>query len=276
MSDRDLDKLKQALMLTLSVPVKPGAVHRLRLDALFEARLSEAVVLTRYMEEAYEKGVQLAKGSVDTKSLGLGKLYSQAVIDAFDFVGKRPLPGLFYSGIMLSVVAGYSSETGKDVITEANKLVRLVPYGSDVEDTLALIEGLEGVGASDHLLALDQQGISKRSVRLHALSIGDVAEKLSSIDKGFLYNLRGYGLLKETANSLLTCSNLVEAILRAYYYLGVKMEIFKRINEGTSLMRYFMELDRGEYKKRYDNDQLLGAVLFVAGLVHLRKSLPLP
>lgn len=276
MSDRDLDKLKQALMLTLSVPVKPGAVHRLRLDALFEARLSEAVVLSRYIEEAYERGVQLAKGSIDTRSLGLGKLYSQAVIDAFDFVGKRPLPGLFYSSIMLSIVAGYSSETEKDVITEANKLVRLVPYGSDVEDTLALIEGLEGIGASDHLLALDQQGISKRSIRLHALSIGDIAEKLSSMDKGFLYNLRGFSLLRETTNIALSSNNLVEAILRAYYHLGVKIGVFREINEGASLMRYFMELDRGEYKKRYENDQLLGAVVFSVGLVHLKKSLPLP
>lgn len=276
MSKRDLDKLRQVLVLVLSVPVKPGATHRLRLDAVFEARLSEAIVLSRYLEEAYERGVQLARGLIDTKNLGLGKLYSEAIIDAFDFTGRRPLPGLFYSALMLSVVAGYSSETGRGVVAEANRLVRLVPYGNDVEDSIALIEGLEGVGASDHLLTLDRQGVGKSSVRLHALSIGDIAERLSSMDMGFLYNLRGFNVLRENSSLVASSNTLVEALLRAYYNLGVRIGVFDKIDVGESLMKYFMGLDRGEYKKRYDNDHLLGAVLFSIGLVHLEKSLPLP
>ncbi|MMZ70141.1 hypothetical protein D1872_331200 [compost metagenome] len=52
--------------------------------------------------------------------------------------------------------------------------------------------------------------------------------------------------------------------------------MFEKLSEGASLMRYFMQLDRGEYKKKYDNDRLLGAVLFSVGLVHIAKGLPLP
>lgn len=275
MSDRVLDKLGQALLVTISTPFKPGATHRLRFDAVFEARLSEAVVLFKYMGEAYERGAQLARGDVDAKGLGLGRLYSRALMDAFNFTGKRPLPGLFYSGIMLSVVAGYS-ESGGDVVADSNKLVRLVPYGSSVEDAVALIEGLEGVGASDHLLALDRGGVTKSSVRLHALSIGDLAEKLSVTDKGFLYNLKGYNVLREASGVAASSSSIAEAVLRVYHRLGVEAGLFKALPPGESLMKYLMDLDRGEYKGSYANDHMLGAVYFSVGLAHLKKDLPLP
>ena len=275
MASRDLDRLRQALLLVLSTPAKPGATHRLRLDTIFETRISEIVVLFNYMEQAYEKGRQLGMGDIDAKSLGIGKQFSEALRDSFDFTGRKPLPGIVYSAILASVAAGYSSVTGKDIIVEAGRLARIVPYSSDVEDAVGLLEGLESIGLSDYILHLDKAGITKRSIRLNSLSVGDIAERLFDIDTGFAFNVRHFSILKHACSEVSRSVNLLEASIRAFYIMGLERGVFGKIAHDK-ILEYFIKLDKKDYKNSYDNDKLLGGAYLTVALVHLRKPLPLP
>ncbi len=272
--ERRIDRLRELLLLVLSAPVKAGAVHRLRLDPEFEARLSEATILFKYLEEAFNKGRNLAKGILDAKSLGLGSLFSSALKDAFDFTEKKPLPGLSFASLSLALIAGYASITGRDVISEMRRLVRLTLYSNPSDETIAMVEGLEAIGGSDYLLALERNDITKRSIRLNALTIGDIAEKLQSIDSGFLYNIKGIGVIREISSSTSLSKNIIEAIIKAYYLLGVRNSIFAPV-ENQRIIDYMISLEK-KGKAIEKGNRLLGGVYLSIGLIHVEKPLPLP
>jgi hypothetical protein len=272
---RILDKLKELLVVLISAPVKPGAVHRLRLDPSFEARLAEVVVIFKYVEEAFRKGRELAQGSLDSRSLGLGGLFARALRDSFEFTGRRPLIGLVYASLSTSIAAGYSSITGRSIVEEARRIVRTVLYGNEPGDTISLIEGLEAVGASDYLLELERHDITKRSVSLNMLSIGDLAEKLQGVDCGFLYNIRGISKIKELYSTILKASNLVEAIIKAYYIIGTEHGMFERNVPDKKLFAYMVRLEK-ENRFSDEGNSLLGGVFIPVAFRHLESSFPLP
>ncbi len=273
---RDLERLYQSLLMTLSAPVKPGAVHRLRVDPVFERRLSQAVVLSKWMSEAYERGRMLARGRVDSKSLGLGKLVGEALRDSFEFTESRPIPGLVAAAITLSVVAGYASVSGRRVPEEARRLSRLLMYGSSYADSEALVGGLEAVGASDYLLRLEEAGLSRRLIRLEGRSLGDVFEALSGLDSGFLFNARGVDSILEGYSRALQASNIVEAVIVLFYYYGRARGVFKDLRAGARIIDYFVRLEKGRMFQGYQNDVLLGGVLWSLSLAHLDRGLALP
>lgn len=275
MPQRDLDRLRQALLIVLSTPVKPGATHRLRLDALFETRLSESVILFNYIEQAFEKGIKLGRGDIDTKGLGLGRMIADALRDTFDFTGRKPVPGIIYSAIAIAIATGYSSVSGKSVVYEANRLSRILPYSTGVSDAIDFVEGLEGVGVSDYLLNLDRKGITRHSIRLNSLSLGDLAEILYELDAGFAFNARHFTSIKNAYNEALSANNILEASLRAFYKIGLDRGLFESVLKD-GILEYFIKLDKGMLGKSQDNDRLLGCTYAGVALAYMEKPLPLP
>ncbi len=273
--ERTLDKLKELMVIVISTPVKAGAIHRLKIDPSFESRLAEAVVTFKYIEEAFERGRGLAKGSLDSHTLGLGTLFGRAVRDAFEFTGRKPLVGLVYASLSLAVVAGYADVTGRGVLEEAGRIVRTVLYGNEPEDTVALVEGLEAVGASDYLLKLEKSNITKRSVRLNMLPIGDLAEKLQEVDEGFSYNIRGITRIRDLYSGLHNVRNLAEAIIKTYYRLGVARGLFTKNIPEDKIFGYMVKVEK-EGKLGEEGNRLLGGVYLPVGFRHLEAGLALP
>ncbi len=268
---RVLDRLRLALLMVVSAPVKPGTVHRLRLDPDYEVRLAEVTVVSRYLDEAYERGRMLAAGRVDARSLGLGRLFSQAVRDVFEFTEEKPLAGLAFAALGASVVVGYSSETGREVADEFKRLARLLVYGTGSEDTLAFLDGLEAIGYADALLELDKAGISRRLISLEDLPLGEVLEKIQSVDTGFAFNLRGYNTLLVAWRRARQSKSLVELVLRAFYELGVDSGIIPEAR-GNSISSHLASLDKRLEKG--STDKLLGGTAWIALMENAFRGLP--
>jgi len=270
---RDIDRLRASLLIVVSAPLKPGAIHRLVGDPRFEVRLAEAAALFKFLDEAVERGVQLGKGKIDYRRLGLGRLFGDAARDVLDFTGERPIPGLAYALLVSGIVYGYSSATGIRASEAARRLSTQAVYGSTPEDAIALVEGLEAIGASDLVWALENEGLSKRAIRLHSYTLGDVTEKIAGQDTGFLFNASGFRILQAALREALESASMVEATARAFYRLGVETGRIPEMPKGASLGRFLYELDK-KIREKGKNNGLLGGTLFSTALASVEKGLP--
>jgi len=270
---RDIDRLRASLLIVLSAPLKPGALHRLVADPRFEVKLAEAAALYKFIDEAVGKGTQLGRGKLEYKGLGLGRLFGEAARDLLDFTGEKPLPGLVYAALVSGLVYGYSAATGSKPSEAARKLSKHAVYGSSPEDAVEFVEGLEAIGASDLVWALENEGYTKRSIRLNSYSIGDITEKLGSMDTGFLFNLVGYRVLQEAIREALASKSMVEATARAFYRLGVETGRIPEAPKGVSLGKYLYNLDK-KIREKSTNNPLLGGTLLAVVVASVERGLP--
>ncbi len=251
--------------------MKPGTVHRLVRDKSYEVRLAEVIVASRYLEEAYSRGRRLAEGRLDARGVKLGHLFSQAVRDVFDFTGERPVAGLIFSGLVSTLVAGYSTVTGRDPLEEFRRLSRTLAYQTGGDDTVEFMEGLESVGYSDAILKLDAQGVTKRHVSLEDTPLGEVLEKINDVDTGFSFNLRGSTLIMEVWRNVKSSRSLVELVLRSFYELGVRTGRLPEAR-GNSIFRHLLSLE--SKIERGATDSLLGGTAYIAVLGNVTRGLP--
>ncbi len=273
MDSRALDRARLALTMVISAPVKPGTVHRLVMDPVYEVRVAESIVLMRYLDEAFDRGAQLARGSIDARSLRLGQLFSKAVRDMFDFTEERPLAGLAFASLAASVVAGYASVTGRDTMEEFRRLARLAAYASSGEDTLEFISGLEAIGFSDALLELERKGYTRRRISLEDLPIGEILEELSHIDTGFWFNIRRAQSVIDIWKRVRGSTSIVELVVRTFYNLGVEVGALPRVDEEkASLLQSLAGLDRR--LERGATDSLLGGTALIAIMHNVAEGLP--
>ncbi|MEB3787866.1 MAG: hypothetical protein GSR78_03820 [Desulfurococcales archaeon] len=243
--ERPLRAIATAFLYSLSTPVKPGGLHRFLSSLEYEVRMQEFLVALGHALEAYRRGRELARGARDAGSLGLGHLAGQSIREAMAETGERPLPGLHVSLITISAAAGYNGGL-QELRIRLHRILSTLLYGSSPEDAVELVEGLEAVGAREHVMLLDERGLTPGRIRLNAYTLGNVYEALESVDYGFLVNPRGARLLVDAAKAVGEVKSLAEASVRAY------LELLTRVNPDLAppalslkaLARYDQELRR--------------------------------
>jgi hypothetical protein len=266
----------EAYLITLSTPIKPGAVHRLSLSTEFEVRLAEAAAVLHAFETSYQRGKELARGDRDARSLSLGKVIGSALIRAFEHTEVRPLTGVITSLIIASASYGYFQHVSSRTTAE-DSLRRIVSalYSSTPEDTLHFIEGLEGVGDSDLLLILDREGYTRRKIEMNSLSLGYVFEVLAKEDTGFYANYRFLNNILDVTSQIKGSPNLLKGVLSAY------MNLLSKKLGGPSLpstlsLRQLKELDDRLSSDRGTYNRLLGVIALGVALVLFEEPPNLP
>ncbi len=266
-----------AYLLVLSVPIKPGSVHRLVPTPEFELRLVEFSTVLDYLEEARVRGLKLGRGEIDARSLGLGRIFSEAVRRAFEKTETRPLTGLIMSQIIMAALEGYYEASGqrRSVEDSVRALVRSYLYSSPPEDTVAVVEGLEAVSDSQLLLLLDKEGYTKRRITLNGTPLGELFETLSKGDSGFYLNLRRLGMILEFSRKVSKAPNIVAGILTAYLEILASEGLVPRSLAEKPNFKILRELDS---KLRGDNryNRFLGATAAAATLSLMSAPLTLP
>ncbi len=262
---RAAERLSRAMLVFLSSPVKPGATHRLMPSREFEARLVEAQVLALYMAEAYERGRRLASGGLDARGVELGRLLKNSMVEAYEASGLQPLEGLHAAAIVVSAAAGYLGG-GEHLASKLPSALSVLLYRSGPEASEDLLEGLESVGSRELVWRLSEEGISRSSVRFHSLALGDVFEKLSSVDSGFWLNMRQYHRVLKAASGLQGSKTVAEAAVKAY--LALASEAGVKVSGG---IKELIEADRALRRKGFPGDRLLGAAL-AASLIALERG----
>ncbi|WP_460123581.1 hypothetical protein [Stetteria hydrogenophila] len=266
----NVNELRTVLALTLSTPVKPGSLHRLMESAEFERRLAEAVLIMDFIPTVYERGVSVARGRIPSGMIGLGSQLSLLYRRVLEQVDVRPLHGLSASVLAMSAAAGYLSALGKPLREGLRQAVTALLYNNPGEDTVTFIEGLEATGASDLIGRLEDGGLTKSTIRLENVPLGDVFEKLEAVDQGFSINIRGYSRVVDLARAASRGKSLAAAILLAY--LEAAGRAGYRLQAGS--LRKLIEADR-EIRRKARLDGLLG-LTFAATVLVLDENPGLP
>ncbi|MEB3861029.1 MAG: hypothetical protein GSR84_02270 [Desulfurococcales archaeon] len=229
----EVARLAKLLLLTLSVPIKPGAIHRLRLDDTFEQALEEAVHIISHAEEAYKRGVELRRGDRSLHNLGLGRIIQSSLVKVFEDLEKRPLLGLHVAVHTSALLLGYD-DGHRSLLDRVKTLYRIGP-----DDVVAIIDGMEASSLGDEVRFLDSRGITRRSVALQGTSLGDFYEVMSTLDTGFLLNLKGVRTLKEAKPD--GDGNVYKIVLDSYLSLARTRRLLRVEDRG---LRYLAKLDR--------------------------------
>ncbi|MFN4046349.1 MAG: hypothetical protein ACK4H7_03310, partial [Acidilobaceae archaeon] len=214
--------LKASLMVTLSAPVKPGALTRLSPGFEFEKRLVEAMIILEHVEEAYDRGRLLADGRLAAQKIGLGELVSEALRDAYRKTGLKPLPGLASAAITISALKGFTDRQNAGLRGALRSSTNIVLYRSSPEDAMKLLEGLEAVSSTEYLSFLDKMGITKSRIKLEALTLGDLYEILGEVDSGFWLNAKKLEKLLEYSRTAAAERSLTLAAIKSFITIAVE------------------------------------------------------
>ena len=261
-----IEALEKALLILISTPLKPGSIHRLLATREFEERLVEAFITTRFMEEAYKRGVEVRQGKLEATSSGVGELISAALLRIFEETGEEPIVGLVSSAIVASMIKGVASERLKNIKTS---WISSLLYSSGAAQAVKIVEALEAVGASRLVEALDRSGITRRSIELESRSLGDVFEALSRVDSGFWINIRWYKKILEAARPLARSRSVTEAALKAYITVGRLMGLLDL--DPDDLERIAVASKRINRKRELDS--ILGGAFLALSLIVDEKGL---
>ncbi len=253
--EEEVIRLSRLLLLTLSTPIKPGTIHRLRLDNIFEQALEEAVYIISHAEDAYRRGVELRRGERSLHSLGIGKVIQSSLARAFEHLERRPLVGLHVAVHTSALLLGYGGGEGYRSLLDGVKM--LYRIGSD--DVIAVINGMEASSLGDEVRFLDSKGITRRSITLQGTSLGDFYEVMSILDTGFLLNLKGVKLLKEAR--IRNEDSIYKIVLGSYLKLA-RIRGLLQVQTGRGL-KYLAKLDR-ELQLDPRFNRLLGGTFLLA------------
>ncbi|WP_148679104.1 hypothetical protein [Aeropyrum pernix] len=265
------ERIGLALITFLSSPIKPGSLHRLVPSGIFEARLGEAYIVARAAQKAFKSGEDLGSGRLDAKSLGLGRIISSSIIETFDSIGEKPIPGVHAAVITLSLLAGLAGREGRVLSQNLSATVRRVLYRSSPEDSVSLVESLEAVGASSLVEVLEKEGIRRSTILAYGYTLGDIFEKIQDADTGFSINMKGYGRLLTVYRAASKQKNLVAASIASY------LEAMKLVGvEAPALnARELVEADRRLRSQGFKGERLLGLAAAGTALAYLEKPMPI-
>jgi hypothetical protein len=272
-----LNIIHEAYLLTLSSPIKPGAIHRLVGDPEYEIRLVEYVQLHEFLEESYNRGYLLGRGDIEARGLGIGRIIADALKKSFERTGYKPLTGLIASAITLSSALGYSLASKKDLEESLRRYASSILYASGPDDSLSLLGGLEAIGDSDLLLLLDKKNVTRRTIQLNSTSIGDMFDVLSELDTGFYLTSRKISLLTDLAVEISRAPTVISSVVEAYLHLANNrglIDIFN-IRKDHNFLKELARLDK-IIDNRKDMNRLLGGVFTAVALAISRVGIRIP
>ncbi|MGC9071895.1 MAG: hypothetical protein ACP5HK_04290 [Acidilobus sp.] len=262
--------IKRLALLTLSVPIKPGSVHRLMGDVDFERRLLEFVEVEPLIEEAHRRGHMLARGEITAQELGLGALISKALKAASEVSSEVPLVGLWSATLTMASMDGYAAASGLKVHDSLRVLMLRTLYASLPEDAVYLLEGVSDVGDTELLNQVSQRDMTENYVTSNKLSLGDLFEVLAEVDKGFSVNLRNYEWLLNLSRNYESSRSLVAGMTRAYLAIASELtgdpELTSMARRQELELSQLLKMDRRLASSRGLLNRSLGGVFLTAFL----------
>ncbi len=273
-----LSDVKRLLLLTLSVPVKPGSIHRLMVDLDFERRLLELVEVEPYLEEASRRGQMLGQGKITAQELGIGGIISRALRAASEGSEETPLVGLWSAAVSVAAMDGYVAASNMRVHDSLRVLMLRTLYASPPDDGVELLEGISDVGDSDLISHVSSRNVTENYVRSNKLTLGDLFEVLSEVDKGFALNLKGYEWLLELTRKYEASRSLLGGLVKVYLTVASQISGDPELTSASGRQELdlanLMRLDRRLSGSREGLNRSLGAVFLSALLAVSSNKAP--
>lgn len=173
-------------LLGLSAYIKPGGLHRLAPDRVYDEVACNLVSSIDFIILALEVGNNIRKGAESLVSIDLGKLLADSTKEAFRACGSAH-PQYIIPLVVGALCIGHSGV--ESIINESSKfkrsleLVSSIDKGSSIKRFISVLKTVNRSDMYDHLNSL---GYTELSLMHSSVSFNDIYRGLGSRWRGFL------------------------------------------------------------------------------------------
>ncbi len=173
--------------LAIYSSIKPGSIHRLRLDSSAYYMMSSCLSVIDYVEKAIEIGEKVRRGELAATSVEIGRLVGKALREAYRWTSYHPYPDVVVPSITNALILSYVEP--EDVVRESGELRKALEIfigGSRWRDVRELVNALKSIGADDMVEHMVSSGITYSQALTEGLSLAEAFSVLGSRWPGFL------------------------------------------------------------------------------------------
>lgn len=170
----------------LNTYVKPGGLHRLRPDKLFDEVVCNIVSSLDGIVEAYEEGERVRRGEKALTSVELGRLLAKAYREAYRVCGA--VHPEYYTPVLVASMA-LSHSGVESVLSDPSRFKRSMDSilaAGKWSDVKHYMDTLRSVGRDDMSEHLSSTGLTQVSLIQGGASLADVFRALGSRWPGFI------------------------------------------------------------------------------------------
>lgn len=176
-----LKSMIEGVHLSVYATIKPGAIHRLRLDKKIEYYVSNTLSIADFIIEAIKYGEKVRRGDLAATNVGLGRLLAKSLREAYRWLPRNVYPSFIVPQIMYSLAISHSDIDS--VIRDSGKLIRSLDLFLSTpswKEIKSFIDTLRGVRREDMYEHLSSAGISHIAGIEGSISFRDVFRVLGS------------------------------------------------------------------------------------------------
>ncbi|RLG83005.1 MAG: hypothetical protein DRO40_06055 [Thermoprotei archaeon] len=167
--------------------IKPGSVHRLRIDPSASHMMSSCIGITEYIIKAIELGQRVRRGELAATGLDLGRLLGKALREAYRWTSYHPYPDIIIPTITNALILSYVEPDS--IIRESGDLRRALSLfigGTRWRDVREFMNALNSIGRSDMNDHLRSSGLTYSQALVEEVSLDETFRILGSRWPGFL------------------------------------------------------------------------------------------
>ncbi len=167
--------------------IKPGGVHRLRIDPSASYMMSSCIGVTEYIIKAIELGQRVRRGELAATGLDLGKLFGKALREAYRWTSYHPYPDIVVPTITNALILSYVEPDS--IIRESGDLRRALSLfigSTRWRDVREFMNALNSIGRSDMNDHLRNSGLTYSQALVEEVSLDEAFRILGSRWPGFL------------------------------------------------------------------------------------------
>ncbi len=271
----------QGIHLAIYSTIKPGGLHRLRLESSIDHVFSNILATSDYILEATEIGEKVRKGELAATYMGMGRLMARALREAYRWNPRHVYPDYIVPGMIYGFSIAYGDPDS--VVGDYGKVRRgleLVLLGRDWREIKSFLDALKSVHRNDMLEHLAGTGVTGLGGIRGEVSFMDVFKTLGSRWPGFRsLDLREgvnqwvkklldyYHKVGDANNALIMLYiDLVEPLLPSW----AREELGKAVSEGLMLSRngsrILFNTDIRLRKEGYSYEEYTALLGVIAGL----------
>lgn len=167
--------------------IKPGSIHRLRLEEESYKMFSSCISIVEYIMKAIELGEKVRRGELAAPNINLGNLYARALREAYRWIGRSVYPDIIVPTITNALILSYTEAESvlKDLgaIKRARSLFISACRWRDIRE---FINALRTIGAEEMIEHLQGAGLTYTQAITESIGFDEVFNTLSSKWPGFM------------------------------------------------------------------------------------------
>lgn len=167
--------------------IKPGGIHRLRIDPSASYMMSTCISIIEYAMRVIELGQRVKRGGLAATGLDLGKVLGKALREAYRWTNYHPYPDIIVPTITNALILSYVEPDS--IIRESGDLRRALSLfigGTRWRDVREFMNALSSIGRNDMNDHLRSTGLTYSQALVEETSLDEVFRILGSKWPGFL------------------------------------------------------------------------------------------